>query len=408
MAEAPAARPPQDIPWLAIALISLNLCLYLAPAAVGLLPWPSLVAWSVDPRETEWLFRRLGALDHGLWRDQPWRLLSASTLHGGVLHLAMNSCALFAVGSRLERLVGPYLCAWVYFAAVLVGSLGSLLWRGPGSGLGIGASGGICGVAAAIIVVWLLLRHRFSHGAAVAAARRLGALLLLAIGLPIVIDAFVPTGLDHAAHIGGAIGGATAAALLVAQLPVLTKVVVQRFVLLPVTLGLLVVAYAAPVQGIFGGEVTVADLVGGLEPTEVPELGIVLPLPDWEPDPSSALPSWRGHQVLLETTRYETPIRASTPSLLARQQLVEQRLDRWLRQNEITAFRKVDHVDLVGDRPGGVMLTYLLETPGENEFLYVVRLFDLPQAAVDMTLQIPDGEAARKLGALTLAKIEAL
>lgn len=55
-----------------------------------------------------------------------WRLVTASFVHPGVLHLAVNMVALGSVGLVLERLVGPVAFTAVYLAAAVMGGVAAL------------------------------------------------------------------------------------------------------------------------------------------------------------------------------------------------------------------------------------------------------------------------------------------
>ena len=102
--------------------------------------------------DVELLERAGGLVGARVWLDaQWWRTLSAALLHGSWLHLVLNCWGLWVVGAWTERVWGPWrqlaLCAW----ASLGGALASLAWaEAP---LVVGASGGIFGLAGALVVV---------------------------------------------------------------------------------------------------------------------------------------------------------------------------------------------------------------------------------------------------------------
>ena len=77
-------------------------------------------------------------------KDQPWRLLTALFLHGGLLHVGLNMLALYQAGQVVERLYGRLGFAVLYLVAGLLGNLASLWWK-PGP-VSVGASGAIFGV----------------------------------------------------------------------------------------------------------------------------------------------------------------------------------------------------------------------------------------------------------------------
>ena len=84
--------------------------------------------WRVEPLGSNWsvgvsaeTLVALGAkvTSHIVWRGEWWRLLTASWLHGGLLHLALNLGLLWQLGAPLERAYGwrvapLYLLSGVY------------------------------------------------------------------------------------------------------------------------------------------------------------------------------------------------------------------------------------------------------------------------------------------------------
>jgi rhomboid protease GluP len=137
--------------------------------------------------------------------DHRWEtLLTSCFLHFSVLHLAFNLVALRQVGQFVEKTVGPARFAPLYLASGVVGSLASTL-QGVlmnQARLAAGASGAICGLIGAALV--LGLRTQGWRGPLTQAmARWLGIIVLLG---------FLPR-LDNAAHVAGAASGAAIAAM---------------------------------------------------------------------------------------------------------------------------------------------------------------------------------------------------
>jgi rhomboid protease GluP len=81
---------------------------------------------------------------------QFWRLITAGFLHGGLLHIGMNSWVLFDVGSQVEEIYGASRMLAIYFVATVVGFYASSLWQ---AGLSVGASAGIMGLIGAMIAL---------------------------------------------------------------------------------------------------------------------------------------------------------------------------------------------------------------------------------------------------------------
>ncbi len=75
-----------------------------------------------------------------------WRLASATLLHGGLMHVAFNTYVLYALGSLVERLIGPARFLILYVLSGVAASMGSLML---GAGLSVGASGAIWGLLGA-------------------------------------------------------------------------------------------------------------------------------------------------------------------------------------------------------------------------------------------------------------------
>lgn len=74
-----------------------------------------------------------------------WRLVSATFVHGGALHLAVVVCALALPGLILERAVGRVGFAAIYLAAAVVSSVVTL-WTVSPMSVSVGASGAVLGV----------------------------------------------------------------------------------------------------------------------------------------------------------------------------------------------------------------------------------------------------------------------
>lgn len=80
-----------------------------------------------------------------------WRLVTAGFLHAGFLHILVNMVSLYFVGMVLEPAIGSLNFAAVYFASLLAGSFGALLFQPLVPT--VGASGAIFGIFGALIVV---------------------------------------------------------------------------------------------------------------------------------------------------------------------------------------------------------------------------------------------------------------
>lgn len=127
---------------------------------------------------------------------QWWRLITAGFLHGGLLHIAMNSWVLWDLGPRINEVFGTYRYIVIYIVSTITGYLASLYWT-PAV-LSIGASAGISGLIGAMVG----LGTREKHSLIGAERGRYLQWMLI-----IVVMGFMVSGIDNAAHIGGFVGG---------------------------------------------------------------------------------------------------------------------------------------------------------------------------------------------------------
>jgi rhomboid protease GluP len=125
-----------------------------------------------------------------------WRLITAGFLHGGVLHILMNSWVLFDLGVQVEESYGTSRYVFIYILTTVTGFYASYLWSPT---LSIGSSAGIFGLIGAMIAIGV--SHRSAYGAAVRSLYMRWAVYGLLMGL---LPLFA---VDNAAHIGGLTGG---------------------------------------------------------------------------------------------------------------------------------------------------------------------------------------------------------
>lgn len=133
---------------------------------------------------------------------QWWRLGTAMFLHVGLLHLALNSYALYGLGPSMEGLYGHGRFLIIYLGAGVVGSTTSFL---AGTVHAAGASGAIFGLMGAYLYyAWYVpgaaRRHLWS-----------GIWPVLAVNFLFGITSGV---VDNWAHLGGLVGGLALSALL--------------------------------------------------------------------------------------------------------------------------------------------------------------------------------------------------
>src|SRR5947207_10338854 len=126
-------------------LVGLNVAVFIATGVAGVsVIAPSgeaLLRWGADFGP-----RTLGG--------EPWRLLTSTFLHFGVIHLAMNMWCLWALGTLAEPLLGGGAFLLLYLLSGLGGSVLSMLVHPMV--ISAGASGAVFGVAGALIpLLWL-------------------------------------------------------------------------------------------------------------------------------------------------------------------------------------------------------------------------------------------------------------
>ncbi|KRF37564.1 rhomboid family intramembrane serine protease [Nocardioides sp. Soil805] len=140
--------------------------------------------------------RFLTGVADGAW----WQLVSSQFAHVEIWHIAGNMLALYVLGPQLEAVLGRARFLALYLVSGLAGSV-TVLWLSPEIGLTLGASGAIYGLFGALGVV----AHKVGGD-----LRSLGGLLVLNL----VITFAVP-GISWQGHLGGLVGGALIAVLLV-------------------------------------------------------------------------------------------------------------------------------------------------------------------------------------------------
>jgi rhomboid protease GluP len=177
--------------WVTPTLVALNVIVWLLNIASGMSvmsPQPiELLAWGGNllPATLE----------------QPWRLLSAMFLHGGIIHLGFNMWALWDTGKLAERLYGNRQMLVIYLISGLCGSMASLFFAASKS-VSVGASGAIFGVVGCLLAATFTKPHKLPPALVTA----MKSSLLGFVGYSLFMG-FVVGFIDNAAHIGGLLGG---------------------------------------------------------------------------------------------------------------------------------------------------------------------------------------------------------
>lgn len=139
---------------------------------------------------------------------EPHRLIVSGFIHAGIIHLLFNSFALYFFGQAVEQLFGRLAIFCIFMLAVIGGNLTNLIysWYTFSQaeqltsilGVSVGASGGIMGLGASLVVL-SLSRHPL--------AKTLDKKnLLLVMGANLLLGFFI-SGIDNAGHIGGTLTG---------------------------------------------------------------------------------------------------------------------------------------------------------------------------------------------------------
>jgi rhomboid protease GluP len=152
------------------------------------------------------LIRHGAAFGPSLLMGEWWRLISSAFVHIGLLHLLLNTLALYSIGPTVETLFGRWRVAVLYLLCAL-GSSCLAVGLHPTGALA-GASGAIWGLLVAVFV-WLL-RFR-DHLPPDLAAENLQKLLVVLVFNALL--SFAPN-ISWEGHLGGGISGAIVSLLL--------------------------------------------------------------------------------------------------------------------------------------------------------------------------------------------------
>jgi rhomboid protease GluP len=178
-------------------LIGISCAVYIAMVLNGVSWWdPSaeqILHWGANN----------GILElHGEW----WRLVTATFLHIGIIHIATNMWCLWNLGLLGEPLLGPFGIFAVY---LLTGVTGNLLSSAVNPGaIGAGASGAVFGIAGVLIL--LLNSPHLPFPRAELRRLRRSVIYFAVINLVIGGSTLLYSGgikIDNMAHLGGFLSG---------------------------------------------------------------------------------------------------------------------------------------------------------------------------------------------------------
>lgn len=187
------------VPWVTYSLVAANFLFWIYAVVTGA---------SVISTPSERLLELGGLATSEVQRGEVFRLISATFLHSGVIHLALNMLCLANIGPMVERIYGHGAFALIYLGSAVIGSSVSLHFAAQ-SAVSVGASGAIFGIAGALLTG--VLQHRS------ALPERFSNQTFSSIGVFIaysLVQGFSHSGIDNGAHLGGLIGGAMVAYVL--------------------------------------------------------------------------------------------------------------------------------------------------------------------------------------------------
>jgi rhomboid protease GluP len=127
-----------------------------------------------------------------------WRLITCVFIHFGIIHIAMNTYALYMAGVYLEPMLGKTKYVLAYLCTGVFASIASLWWHKEGVN-SAGASGAIFGLYGVFLA--LLFTNLIP--------KQIRTSLLSSIGVFVVYNLIygMKSGVDNAAHIGGLLSG---------------------------------------------------------------------------------------------------------------------------------------------------------------------------------------------------------
>lgn len=132
-----------------------------------------------------------------------WRLFTANFIHIGVLHLAFNLYALYALGTQVESIFGYQRFVVIFLLSGVSGAVFSYLFT---HGLSAGASTSLFGLFGALVVYYY--KHREMFG-------KMGQQQLINLGVILLINVIIGlspgSNIDNWGHLGGFVGGAVLA-----------------------------------------------------------------------------------------------------------------------------------------------------------------------------------------------------
>lgn len=172
-------------------LLAVNIAMFIGMAVNGVSlinpNWTALLKWGGD----------FGPFTLG---GEYWRLITATFLHAGIIHIGMNMWCLHYLGPICERVFGRLQTIGIYLLTGIGGWLLSLA-HDPRA-LSVGASGAIFGIAGALVAGAKFGELSLTYGQKKALISTVVSFLVISFAY----GGFSP-GIDNMAHIGGFVSG---------------------------------------------------------------------------------------------------------------------------------------------------------------------------------------------------------
>ena len=144
----------------------------------------------------------LPGLDYLQYTNEWYRLITVALTHGGLMHLGFNMYSLYILGTPIESAYGRNKLLVIFNISLLTGSFASVFFNN-GNFVSVGASGAVFGLFGAFLIVGKTIGVNIRE-------------IAIIIGLNFVVG-FILGGVDWRAHLGGLLGGALAAQLILSR-----------------------------------------------------------------------------------------------------------------------------------------------------------------------------------------------
>ncbi len=170
-------------------LLAINFGLFIVMMVLSQrLGWDSVLSLPMPVLEVFGAKVRFNVMYAGEW----WRLVTAGFLHGGVIHLLMNSWVLFGLGAQVEHVFGTARFLVIYLLSNVAGFGASLYWTAAPS---VGSSAALSGLIGAMMAYARRTNQDFIWSFYL---RWIIMLAVIGLMLPVI---------DNAAHFGGFVAG---------------------------------------------------------------------------------------------------------------------------------------------------------------------------------------------------------